>query len=1012
MVSKQYEFMGDCSFSFSFVITHSMQPQAQLLESQSWSNLYTVAERHRHSRTSAILNLASTLALTTFSVFVVIADGDEISNLFGFCIITLLIGLGQLILNTFPPFFFIRKQRDHARLDQSKGLAAPLCGATESGDVGQEETSEEADTELASREEQRPMHRPRACTVVYLHVTTGISVCVLFTLLVVFLAFIDIDDTDSQLDQQAWPQVLFSLFTSFNIATQGYALYSLGLHRWTSPSQRAKFGLLISNAYLLITAAALVATNQMFESYSVTLRARTHDTTIPSWAFRMMFVLGLVETLFAIAGFVVTGISFSSLGSKFLSSVTLPLPYLVAMWLVQTLAIILGLLALLISFHAFRKGRTDLGVACMRTNTLLTGGMILCTAFAKRAYTQLTNPRLPSGYEVEELDLDDPRVREMAEREGWFDRINLSSGTKHVGAWDGRSTLSLMRTYHRALNRDNAVPNISAVCLRVYKEEPEQCRGRSQEPNDPDKKDEKSMHTVAIVFITVCERFDLSSYVKGCCGSCLSCAFGAQSRLPILTMRFGLVGFQWPFHSGVFLAHRRVPSGKISRGQEARVAPDSKGVADAKEAMRGDDTNAEIQDISVPLRRKHTTTRVLKAIVEWNDSKGHCRVLFIPSLVTQVEPYCFEDAAFLDLPLAPTAIADLRPHRGLSYREFMRRALKKGDRRDHEAYAERKGGSVHIHSNLSRTGPNTLMRLWANVATGRRNRGDAATLVRPTPSLFTAISQTHEPQCRKVFALCDSGGDAVASAILFQFPGSNLVTSDMQGMDHARARPLHAYFAMLQRAVRLGLESGSSFVDFGPTTLKPKLDAGCKLVEMRGGYHTRNLFLRSALKSGVDSYNETAVASDCGRKSEGESLDASAESVAKARAGNYFMSFCEEDFQQFCADFRSTYGVLRKHPPSPPQPEAKREHKKTRAKKRRKRKTKKKAHGTRGTQTSKGNPPLKPGQCINSTSTSPKVIVNVWWNGQDRVWWARVRSHGSEYNCEVSQLVPSKENHT
>ena len=46
-------------------------------------------------------------------------------------------------------------------------------------------------------------------------------------------------------------------------------------------------------------------------------------------------------------------------------------------------------------------------------------------------------------------------------------------------------------------------------------------------------------------------------------------------------------------------------------------------------------------------------------------------------------------------------------------------------------------------------------------------------------------------------------------------------------------------------------------VDMGPTTAEPKIDAGCSAVSTRGGYHTRSILLRAALKRGANDFRKT-----------------------------------------------------------------------------------------------------------------------------------------------------------
>ncbi|KAG8838070.1 hypothetical protein FRB91_007798 [Serendipita sp. 411] len=69
----------------------------------------------------------------------------------------------------------------------------------------------------------------------------------------------------------------------------------------------------------------------------------------------------------------------------------------------------------------------------------------------------------------------------------------------------------------------------------------------------------------------------------------------------------------------------------------------------------------------------------------------------------------------------------------------------------------------------------------------------------------------------------------------------------MQGLDYELARPLKAYFVMMQHVIGIALKEGKSFVDFGPTTPKPKLDIGCTSVGITGAMYAVNPLLRAAI---------------------------------------------------------------------------------------------------------------------------------------------------------------------
>mmetsp|Transcript_11189 Transcript_11189/g.17880 ORF Transcript_11189/g.17880 Transcript_11189/m.17880 type:complete len:766 (+) Transcript_11189:3-2300(+) len=754
---------------------------------------------------------------------------------------------------------------------------------------------------------------------------------------------------------------------------------------------------------------------------------------------------------------VVIGVTLSrSLRDRYLASATLPIPYLILMYLGEVaagiLAVVSGVLA--IKFH--RHGVDKVTVAMMRCNCLVAILMGVCIFLALRAYYQLTNPNLPSGFEIEEINLDDPQIAQMAKSENWAQKINMSSGTEHIGAWDGDAVLGMMKMYQKLYKKRSSIDGVEGVCLRIYYPEDDYSRGQKwtnslgeMEPlsraHGEEKEDMKaapSMHgeTVALVFITICGRFDLTDYVQGCCGSCLSRVLGTNGLFPLLTMRFGLVGFQWPFHSGVFLAHNRRKSPKTA-----------------------------------------IYTRVLRAVVEWNDRRGRCATLLVPSLETQVEHKAFTASHFLKLPLAPTSIVDLRQCEGMTYKEFMRARLKKGDRRDYEGQFKKRQGSIHIDQIFDKGGlgpgyAGKMYKLWSNIASFRTGRGEMPTLVRASPDLFKAVAEDLPEAFRRCFALTiseetpaatptatdavpskletkdhktgmgsttnsssintgRSGSIPVASAALFLLgKESGMMTSDIQGLDHELAKARKGYFVMLGRAVRFGLENGYKFVDFGPTTVKPKIDAGSKLIETHGGYHTRSLLLRSMLKLGNDDFKKSQADTVINKRATtpvtastttsknglgGNHQDKKGETfpAAQARLEKNFMVFCETDFQEWSEDLRMVYGVsqqrptkllsaeerkLRKENPGAALESKTNKPKKNRKKKKDKKKKKKKSQKEANL--------FQAGLfvCITAEgNTSSAEIIRAWVHNKSGENWYRLKraADGSEVNLPQNALT-------
>jgi len=392
---------------------------------------------------------------------------------------------------------------------------------------------------------------------------------------------------------------------------------------------------------------------------------------------------------------------------------------------------------------------------------------------------------------------------------------------------------------------------VRGVLLRIDREHDDPEYGDGRDPT-------------ALVFVTIVEKFDLTRYLPGRFGNFLSFLFGAHGCLPILALRWGLVGFQFPFRSGIFL---------MSKSK------------DAVDEM----------------------THVQRALVTWNDTSPlHCDVLMSPCYITQADSMGFEQASFLNLQIGPSVVVDLRRFKGLTYKDFQRVALKKGNRRNHHDYFAKKGGTVHVSRDFTDFDPGyarVAASLCASTAGQRAEKGEVPILCPVTPMLIQNITEEHKDSFRRIFGV-KVNGKAAGSAILFEFPKSKLMTSDMQGLLHEIARPTRAYFAMLALTVEKALEEGYDLLDFGPTTLEPKLDVGGRLIECRAGYHTRSMLMRSLLKRGTDNF-----------RSQQEEVEARMRAGEKEEASPwraYRLPYVESDFQCLTEDIKTRYRVEEK----------------------------------------------------------------------------------------------------
>jgi hypothetical protein len=306
-------------------------------------------------------------------------------------------------------------------------------------------------------------------------------------------------------------------------------------------------------------------------------------------------------------------------------------------------------------------------------------------------------------------------------------------------------------------------------------------------------------------------------------------------------LRLGLIGYQWPFRTSIFFT-------------------------------------APHRD---PLTR---AAHVLETIIDWNEmqkSKIHCDVLLLPTLSTELIAKAIPIAGLFSLRLPPTHLLDLRPHHGKTWNEYMK-ALKKGNRRPYIQQFLTKGGTIEeVHDLSPREVGETVCEQWENIARIRHENKEPPTLVKPSPEFISSMGNAMSDAYRSVVFL-RFNNEVIASSVIYKFP-HKLITTDIQGLTHEKARPLKAYFVILQWVIKEALDKKYDFVDFGPTTPGPKLDLGCASVPLEVGGYAGNPILAFGIQqagSTVDTIhkkkdNQQQGTSDQGGKEQDESqLDA------------------------------------------------------------------------------------------------------------------------------------------
>ncbi|CAN6646622.1 hypothetical protein TRVA0_022S00144 [Trichomonascus vanleenenianus] len=316
------------------------------------------------------------------------------------------------------------------------------------------------------------------------------------------------------------------------------------------------------------------------------------------------------------------------------------------------------------------------------------------------------------------------------------------------------------------------------------------------------------MATEALVLLTRIENYDLTASVSGRFGQILSRTLGGSSPFKPLCMRLGLLAFHWPFRQSTFY-----------------TSPTRRPVA--------------------------RSAAILCAIAAWNKRlprKERCSVLLDPRYENDSTERAICPSGWHPVRLPSSHIVDLRPHRSKTLAEYLK-AIKY--RNQSGAFDRAMGKVVESTGEFSEEECGLVMSLWSNIAKKRTSDGHTAVLTDPTKDLIKSLGETGDGMRSIMFLSVNA--EIIASCVLFRL--GDTITSDLQGLDHELARKYKAYFVMMQKTIEKALQEGVSFVDFGPTTSKPKLDIGCRSIPLMGGMKATGYFLDIVIKLAANQVN-------------------------------------------------------------------------------------------------------------------------------------------------------------
>ncbi|KAI3405494.2 hypothetical protein KGF56_001512 [Candida oxycetoniae] len=312
--------------------------------------------------------------------------------------------------------------------------------------------------------------------------------------------------------------------------------------------------------------------------------------------------------------------------------------------------------------------------------------------------------------------------------------------------------------------------------------------------NNTEKFYQELMNTQALVLLTIVEEFDLTERIPGWVGKKLNKLFGRNSRWPILCIKFGLLGFHWPFKRSTFYC-------SATKKPIARSAS------------------------------------ILYAISHWNKVHEKCAVLLDPGYKDASFEAGVDYSGWIKIKLPNSHIIDLRPFHNQTSTEYFK-AIKY--RNQDNAFKQSQGQVIESY-NFNFENCQEIIAMNDNIAQNRQQNGQSSQLLHPDWEFIYNLGNFANDQKYRSLLFLKVGDKIIASCVIFRL--GETMTSDIQGLDHEISKKYKAYFVMMQEVIKMGLRENVSFIDFGPTTEEAKVAIGCSVVPLIGSIYPRHKFM-------------------------------------------------------------------------------------------------------------------------------------------------------------------------
>ena len=317
--------------------------------------------------------------------------------------------------------------------------------------------------------------------------------------------------------------------------------------------------------------------------------------------------------------------------------------------------------------------------------------------------------------------------------------------------------------------------------------------------NNTEKFYEELMNTQALVLLTIVEEFDLSERIPGWVGKKMNKWFGKNSKLPLLCIKFGLLGFHWPFKRSTFYC----------------------------------------SSTKKPIAR---SASVLYAISEWNKTNEKCTVLLDPIYKDATYEAGVDYSGWVRINLPNSHIIDLRPFHNQTSTDYFK-AIKY--RNQDNAFNQAKGQVIESNTFNFETCQEIIV-MNDHIANSRQLNGQSSQLLQPDWEFIYNLGNYYNEKKYRSLLFLKVDDEIIASCVIFRL--GETMTSDIQGLNHEISKKYKAYFVMMQEVIKMGLRENVSFIDFGPTTEDAKVAIGCSVVPLMGSIYPKSKFMGPIIK--------------------------------------------------------------------------------------------------------------------------------------------------------------------